>query len=119
MKKDVVVNKNHDLETMSFSVIENELNNLITSLNNIDFDITELQERIALGGKSTKVDLEDFESEIAKLDIKIQELSTKANIHDVSLYLIFIEAKMIYRIIKVRIEDSKKFIDLYSKIKKD
>ncbi|QED24350.1 hypothetical protein [Spiroplasma citri] len=93
--------------------IEQTLNELMSIIQAINLDISELQERASLKTNAVLDYYDTIAEQIANIAKEINDLKYKFDITEISLYLIFLDLKLSFNILKNKLEVTKYLIQLF------
>ncbi|WP_348736686.1 hypothetical protein [Spiroplasma endosymbiont of Ammophila pubescens] len=95
--------------------IEQTLNELMSTIQAINLDLTELQERASLQTNAVFDEYDTIGEQIANIAKEINDLEYKFDITEISLYLIFLDLKLSFNILKNKLEVTKYLIQLFQR----
>ncbi|WP_425380473.1 hypothetical protein [Spiroplasma endosymbiont of Stenodema calcarata] len=95
--------------------IEQSLNELMITVQNINLDLSDLQERASLNTNSVVDDYESITEQIKNVEKEINKLEYKFDIAEISLYLIFLDLKLSFNILQNKLELTKYLIKLFKR----
>ncbi|AXF95530.1 hypothetical protein [Spiroplasma phoeniceum] len=95
--------------------IEQTLNELMSTIQAINLDLTELQERASLQKNAVLDEYDTIGEQIANIAKEINDLEYKFDITEFSLYLIFLDLKLSFNILKNKLEVTKYLIQLFKR----
>ncbi|MBH8622535.1 MULTISPECIES: hypothetical protein [Spiroplasma] len=95
--------------------IEQSLNELMLTVQDVNLDLSELQERASLNNSTVVDDYENITDQIKNIEKEICELEYKFDITEISLYLIFLDLKLSFNILKNKLEVTKYLIKLFKR----
>ncbi|AOX43714.1 hypothetical protein S100390_v1c03710 [Spiroplasma sp. NBRC 100390] len=95
--------------------IEQSLNELMLTVQDVNLDLSELQERASLNNSAVVDDYENITDQIKNIEKEICELEYKFDITEISLYLIFLDLKLSFNILKNKLEITKYLIELFKR----
>lgn len=95
--------------------IEQSLNELMLTVQDVNLDLSELQERASLNNSTVVDDYENITDQIKNIEKEICELEYKFDITEISLYLIFLDLKLSFNILKNKLEATKYLIKLFKR----
>ncbi|PQP79611.1 hypothetical protein C6B38_00655 [Spiroplasma sp. ChiS] len=95
--------------------IEQTLNELMSIIQAINLDLSELQERASLKTNAVLDEYDTIAEQIGNIAKEINDLEYKFDITEISLYLIFLDLKLSFNILKNKLEVTKYLIQLFFK----
>ncbi|WP_338965688.1 hypothetical protein [Spiroplasma endosymbiont of Sarcophaga carnaria] len=85
------------------------------TVQDVNLDLSELQERASLNNSTVVDDYENITGQIKNIEKEICELEYKFDITEISLYLIFLDLKLSFNILKNKLEVTKYLIKLFKR----